>query len=227
MKKEQKEVPKRKIKLIGILVILLILYLFGFFFYRILLTPIKNIYISNNQYLEDQEIIDQARINNYPSFFLTTKSSIKRKLLKNKMIKSVEINKKLFGKIYINITENTPLFYDLTSRKTILDNKEELSNVSYIVPVLTNKLDKDIYNNLIEKMSKVQSNILIMISEIKHVPTTVDEERFLMIMNDGNYVYITLTKITYLNEYIKILPTLDGKKGMLYLDSGNYFEIFK
>ena len=28
-----------------------------------------------------------------------------------------------------------------------------------------------------------------------------------------------------INEYNKILPNLEGKKGILYLDSGNYFEI--
>ena len=48
-----------------------------------------------------------------------------------------------------------------------------------------------------------------------------------MIMNDGNHVYITLYKLSSINEYIKILSTLDNKKGTLYLDSGNYFEAFK
>ena len=65
-----------------------------------------------------------------------------------------------------------------------------------------------------------------MISEIKYVPNDIDDERFIFTMNDGNYVYITLTKISSMNEYIKILGTLDGKKGILNLDSGNYFEIF-
>ena len=44
-------------------------------------------------------------------------------------------------------------------------------------------------------------------------------------MNDGNYVYITIYKTLAINEYNKILPNLEGKKGILYLDSGNYFEI--
>ena len=44
-------------------------------------------------------------------------------------------------------------------------------------------------------------------------------------MKDGNYVYITLTKIDEINKYLDVLSTLDNKKGILYLDSGNYFEI--
>ena len=46
-------------------------------------------------------------------------------------------------------------------------------------------------------------------------------------MNDTNYVYISLDKIDKLNEYNKIKNDLEGKKCILYLDSGNYFEIRK
>ena len=44
-------------------------------------------------------------------------------------------------------------------------------------------------------------------------------------MSDGNYVYITLYKLSSIDEYLKITSTLKDKKGILYLDSGNYFEI--
>ena len=46
-------------------------------------------------------------------------------------------------------------------------------------------------------------------------------------MSDSHYVYITLSKISLINSYNEIYPTLEGKKGILYLDSGNHFEIKK
>ena len=46
-------------------------------------------------------------------------------------------------------------------------------------------------------------------------------------MNDQIYVYITLTKIDVLNNYNEITESLEGKKGILYLDSGNHFEIIE
>ena len=46
-------------------------------------------------------------------------------------------------------------------------------------------------------------------------------------MNDQIYVYITLTKIEVLNSYNEITKSLEGKKGILYLDSGNHFEIIE
>ena len=44
-------------------------------------------------------------------------------------------------------------------------------------------------------------------------------------MNDDNVVYITLNKIKEFNDYNKIKDQLGSNKGVLYLDSGNYFEI--
>ena len=44
-------------------------------------------------------------------------------------------------------------------------------------------------------------------------------------MNDGNQVYITLTKTDELNYYVDIVKKLGGKKGILNLDSGSYFEV--
>ena len=44
-------------------------------------------------------------------------------------------------------------------------------------------------------------------------------------MNDGNYIYITLTKIKRLNKYNEIKEEMNGKKGIIYLDSGNYVEV--
>ena len=44
-------------------------------------------------------------------------------------------------------------------------------------------------------------------------------------MNDGNVVHVTLTKIDNLNKYNDIKDELGGKRGTIYLDSGNYVEL--
>ena len=44
-------------------------------------------------------------------------------------------------------------------------------------------------------------------------------------MNDNNLVYININKMNNLNKYVDIVKKLNNKKGILYLDSGNYFEI--
>ena len=80
---------------------------------------------------------------------------------------------------------------------------------------------------MIEKLNLVNQDILPRVSEIMYQPNDLDKERFMFYMSDGNYVYITLNKITLINSYNEIYPTLEGKKGILYLDSGNHFQIKK
>ena len=44
-------------------------------------------------------------------------------------------------------------------------------------------------------------------------------------MNDGNYVYINLDKFESINRYSEMVTMFDNHKGILYLDSGEYFKI--
>ena len=64
-----------------------------------------------------------------------------------------------------------------------------------------------------------------MISEIEYSKTDYDSERFLLYMNDCNEVYATISKLNKLNKYEEIVTKLNGKRGILYLDSGNYLEV--
>ena len=220
---EEEKVVK-KFSLVKLVLVLLIMYIIGFLCYKVAISRITNIYIKNNNILTDQEVIDASGLRNYPSFILTTNYSIKNKLLKNDLVKKVKVKKGLWGKVYIDIEEYKPLFiYEDT---VILDNKNEV-DLDISLPILVNKVDDDILDKLISKYESINDEIKLMISEIKYDPNDIDKERFLFTMSDGNYVYITLYKLSSIDEYLKITSTLKDKKGILYLDSGNYFEVFK
>lgn len=225
MKENKKEevVVKRKFKFVKFLVVILTLYIILFLGYKLFTAKIKNIFILNNNYLTDQEVIDESGLRNCPSFLLTTKYKIKKNLLKNSLIKEAKIKKKLWGIIYIEISEYEPLF--IYQDKVILDNGTKIDNNDYILPILINDVNEETLTKFINKYKDIDKEIKMQISEIEYLPNDIDKERFLFTMNDGNYVYITIYKTLAINEYNKILPNLEGKKGILYLDSGNYFEI--
>lgn len=226
MQKDEKEVViKRKFRFSRLILLLLIMYILGYYTYRIVISPINNIYIEGNNILTDQEVIDISEISNYPSFLLTTRFEIKNNLLKNDLIKEVSVKKKLGRVVSISIVENEVLF--LYNENVILSDGKQIKNKNYDLPYLEGELDENILNKLIEKYKNVNNEIKFMISEIKYDPNDIDKERFLLTMNDGNYVYVTLYKLSSINEYIKIVSKVEGKKGILYLDSGNYFETFK
>ena len=80
-------------------------------------------------------------------------------------------------------------------------------------------------DKFIDRFSLVNNDILLKISEVEYTPNEVDNERFTLRMNDGNLVYVTLNKIEKVNRYNSIYSSLDGKKGIIYFDSGDYVEV--
>lgn len=224
-----KKVKKKiRIRILPIIIIIFILTLLSGSVYLLSLIPIKNIYISGNNYLKDQEIIELAKIENYPSFLKTRTKDMKKNIKKSPYVKSVTIKKKILGIVKIQIEEYNILFRKEENNKIVLEDKEELiDNEKYQVPILLNYIPDTKYDSFIKGMNQVTPSIKNQISEIRYYPNTQDEDRFLLYMNDGNYVYLTLTKFKQINYYEDVLEKLDGKKGILYLDSGNHFKIME
>ena len=172
-----------------------------------------------------------AGIKNYPSFILTSSKAMKNKLLKSSYIKKVTIKKECGFILEIDIDEAKPLFYNVTSNKYVLSNKKEVGeesiNSNFRVPRLINYVPDNKYNKFFKGMNSVSSAVLSQISDIEYLPNDYDKDRFLLYMDDGNMVYITLTKFKMINHYNEVLTQLDNHKGILYLDSGNHFKIME
>lgn len=218
---------KKKLKLLPVLIFLITIFFVFLFAKYVLNLNIKNIYIHGNKLLSDQEIIESANLENYPSFLKTTSSSIENKLLKERLIEKVKIKKKLFNQIHIYITEKNILFQK-KDKTIVLDDKTEFDYQDYIgTTLLLNYVPDTVYKRFIKELSNIKENVRREISEIEYSPNDYDEARFLLYMNDGNYVYLTLTKFESLNYYNDVYATLGGKKGILYLDSGNHFKIME
>ncbi|MDD4608112.1 MAG: FtsQ-type POTRA domain-containing protein [Bacilli bacterium] len=220
-KKKKKRV---KIKYRFIFIFLLVFYLLVMSVYYLLNINISNIYIYNNKYLTDQKIIEIAGISDYPAIYKVISSNMKKKLLSNTYVLDAKISKKRLTEVHIEISENRPLFYYQTTRKTILLDGREVDEV-FNLPTVINYIPDINYNNFVTKMGLINEEVLIRISEIKYDPNEVDDSRFFLTMNDGNYVYLTVDKFEKINNYIELVKNVDNKKGIFYLDYGNKFDI--
>ena len=227
--KKRKKFKKRKIISVLLLIILIVL---GILWYKE--KHITNIYITGNNLLDEQTIIELAGIENYPKIYQVSKTKIKANLLTSPFVASVNVEKSLLGKIKINVNEYEALCKDSINDKLILANRETAKEQSFYydkdilgIPTLTNQVIPDVSDKFIRSLLKIDKSILTKISEITYDPNSLDDERFLFYMIDQNYVYVTLSKIESINTYNEIVPSLEGKKGILYLDSGNHFQIKK
>ena len=186
----------------------------------------KNIIVLNNNYYSDEKIIETAGIENYPKFILLNTNKIKKKLLKLDLIENATIKKKWNFVLELTIKEKKILYLVRSENKYRLsDNKlYDLDDV-LSVPTLINYIPESNEKKFVNAFKNIDNNIISMISEIEYSKTSYDSDRFLLYMNDGNMVYVTTTKLKSLNKYVDIVSKLENKKGILYLDSGNYFEI--
>ena len=216
---------KRKLKKKALPLLIIIFFVLLILIFKIAGTNIKNIYVSGNEIYSDQEIIDIAKISDYPNTFNNLSYSIKKRLENNILIEKAEVHKKGLFSVYIKVMENYPLFYYQVDDNTILKNGKKTKDIKADITVV-NQIPDTVYNNFYNKMKLVNHDILSRISEIKYSPNDVDEERFFLTMNDGNYVYLTIDKFETINKYIDIVKKFDNKKGILYLDAGEYFELF-
>lgn len=224
-KKKKKRKVRLKIK--NILIFLSIILIFLAVIYYVLQMPIKNIYISGNKILDDETVIELAKLSNYPSFLLTSTSQIKRNLSKSDYINNIKISKKLGNVIDIKVEEYKALALTNNGQRVILSSGKIIENKDNItdVPVLNNNISDKVFNYFIKKFSGVNDNILRQISQLEYSPVSVDDKRFLLYMDDGNMIYITLTKIDKLNKYNAIKDKMDNQTGLIYLDSGDYVEL--
>lgn len=220
---ENKKNKKKKV----LKILLLILIIIAFVFYLKEL-KIKNIYIIGNKTIKDYEIIELAGIENYPNMFSISTKKMINKIKINPLVKNVSIKKNLFGKIVINIEEHNMLLKYSADNKIYLENGSSITNENDVVgiPSLINVVDDNVLKKFLTKLNKIDFNVFSKISEISYSPNEYDKDLFIFLMNDGNYVYITTSKLSNINKYESILVSLEGKKGIIYLDSGNHFEPF-
>lgn len=220
----------KRLKLIPFLLFVLVIAATFFLVDVLLDTRVENIIIKGNKIVTDQQIIDEAGLRNYPSFYKTTSYNIKKALEKNSFIKEVKVKRSFYHVITIEVSEYKVLLKKETTGKLVLENMNEVTTdqeIPYTVPRLVNDVPKNKYSKLLKNLLKVKRSVRSSISEFYYDPNEFDKDRFLLYMDDGNSVYLTLTKFRMINYYNDVLPQLDGKKGILYLDSGNHFQIME
>lgn len=220
MKKTKK---KRKLKKIRFLFLLFFIVGISFAFIKLFDVRIYSIKIKGNKILTDQEVIETAKLEDYPSFFETLSYTIKKGLLKNNYIESVKVNKG-FLSVNITIKEKKILYIDKETNYKYTYNSKFKDDKSICVPYLIGSVPEGKMKRFIKAMNKINSDMICQMSEIKYDPNDIDEDRYYVYMNDGNSVYLTVNKFDKINKYNTILEKIGKQNGTLYLDYGDYFE---
>lgn len=227
----KKIVKKTKIKLLPCLIVLLFFVALSFGIYYFVQLPIQNLIVEGTNYLKDDYVLELAGVRDYPSFYLISTRNIEDKLEESPYIQKAEVKREFFHILVLDIKESKPLFVNNTNHTVVFSNKEEVPVLEEVdlfrVPRLINYVPDDKYRSFIQEMADIEPDILGKISDIEYQPNDYDKDRFLLYMDDGNMVYLTLTKFDMINYYNDVLSQLENRKGILYLDNGNHFQIME
>ena len=227
----KKLVKKKKLKLLPCFIVLLLFGGLSFLVYFFLNLPIKNLIVKNTVYLNDDYVLELAGVKDYPSFWLLSTNEIEKKLETSPYILEADVERNFFHVLVISVTENKPLFINNTNHTVVFADKEEVKIDEEIdlfrVTRLINYVPDNKYKTFVKGMANIKKDILGKISDIEYQPNDYDKDRFLLYMDDGNMVYLTLTKFDMINYYNDVLSQLENKKGILYLDNGNHFQIME
>ena len=223
-----KKVKVKKLNVPRIIVILLVIYILGYLCYYIYSSPVHHYEITGNTHISDADILRIADLQDYPSFITLSFKSREKKIEELDLVKKAKLSYGWNFTIKINIEENVPVFIKKSNNKIVLADGKEIENDNKIVgiPTLLNDTPREQLNLLASNLAKVKSGILYSINEIEYSPSyntsnnkVIDDNRFLLYMNDKNTVYITAKRADVLNHYLNVIATnqIVGN-GTFYLD---------
>ena len=220
---------RKKLRVKLLLKLLLVIAIFFCIIQYALNVRTKNIYIYGNTLTKDIEIIKSAKLDNYPKLIKIKPKKAAKAVEELPLIKSAKVKRGFFGKITITVEENNILFYYRYNDKLVTsDNTQIDDNNKYMgYPTLINFTPDTTLEALVKGLNKIDPNIIKMIDEIEYEPyksadgEIIDENRFKLLMNDANTIYIDTANIKRLNQYMEIFASLNMEtvKGILYLDT--------
>jgi len=203
---------RRFVKIFSFLVLVLVSILVYLLFFSSI-ANITNVYISGDNLVEEDEILQVAEIKDYPNFYYSFKSKMRKKIIAHQLIKEAIITKKNKS-IYIEIFEIKPLLK--IEDKYLFDNNLILKHDNVeICPAYSGSFDlledvdfleelNDLYLNNYENFSRI--------SEIIYNPHPLNQKELRLIMRDQNTVIVSYDDFAYkMGYYVDIILNINER----------------
>ena len=107
-----KKKVKRRFNFLRFITFIITLFILYIVISFLLSVKTKNIVILNNNYYNDEVIIEKAGIQNYPKFLLLNSNKVKNKIESLDLVSSVTVKKKLNFILEITVNEKKILYYN-------------------------------------------------------------------------------------------------------------------
>jgi len=189
-------------------------------------SDVFHVSVSGNSLLESDYIKGLTNVSNEDKFLLINSSNIKSKVLESPYISEANVSKEEGNIINVEVVEKKINAYLLKDNKYYFwfsdDTYCEIDDAhKYLMsrlPFIEGFTDEQLSSLQIGFRDLSQEDINE-ISEIHSYPISYDDNYMEVIMRDGNYVFVDVYSLPYLQNYYRIWSGLSAEEGLcLYLD---------
>lgn len=230
IKEEKTKTINKIIQPVNLIILFFIIFVVYFFIPQ---SQVKDIVVVGNKSIDSQEILNIANIKINDKLPTIHPTLIKSRLENNEIIKRAYIKKDLVTqKVYIQISEVSGLYYYENNNGIYLvdvENKiQRLNNVDVNFPKFVDffNVKHEYIEDITRELAKVKPSVLSQISEISYAPTKTFLNRFLLKMNDRNYIYMLSNnvahKLNYYQELRRVIPKDNPVD--VFLENADYYK---
>lgn len=197
------------------------------------LSQIRHVDIKGNQVLADDEIVAKSGLSKGENIWMLNDTKAKEKVESHPLIKEATVKRKLPQSVEVKVDEyqivgyieNDGAYYPLLEDGELLTEPIENKGDE---PLLHDFKQNDYLKRLAGEIEDVPEDIFNLISEITWNPTEKNKYKIILYMNDGFVVKTTIRNFaSKMESYPAVIAQLDdGKKGIIHMEVGTYFEEF-
>lgn len=195
-------------------------------------SKIQDITVTGTELYAEAEYQQLSGLSIGDSMWSFTESDIEKTLDELEWVEKSSVNKKWLTGVEIEIQEFESIGYldKSNSYQMVLSNNFALEKpvTSVDGPILTNFEDAKTRSKLVTQLTKIDSEVFNLISQIILSPSEEDAAYVTLYMNDGNEVRGILSSLAEkLNYYPSVVAQLeDGQKGVIDMEVGIFFRSY-
>ncbi|GAA0460626.1 cell division protein FtsQ/DivIB [Alkalibacillus silvisoli] len=195
------------------------------------LSHVKSVEVTNNEAVNEENIIDLADINKDQSFWNISADDLTERITEHPEIEHAEVKRSWYNTFVISVQEFTRVAYqrDGDYFYPVLQNGDRLNEVQLDHPredaPLLHGFEEEPLKELAEQLALIPQSVSLLISEIYWEPEEHNSEQIRLFTTDGQEVIGAISNFSSKMEaYPSIASQLnDDIEGVLHLDVGAYF----
>lgn len=218
----------------AVIIALFLFTLFLLLYFQSPYSDIQKITVSGVELAEEDDYIKKSGLQIGDSMWGFKTSNIEERL-KEDWVKDVEVQRKWLTTVEIHVKEFRKVAYISENNQfyPILENgfvfKESVEMTPVDAPVFLEFEDEELRKRLLKELSKLDDEILALISQINLNATSTDPFAIRLFMNDG---YEVRAEISSLAEKLKYYPSIvsqiesqdEFEKGIIDIEVGSYYK---